>query len=205
VGPGAVPQGARDIVLQPVVGPEQVPGEAAAVVVEDVAAVLAADDSAGTPAQRIDPGLDGDPIGVLDRGIVIDAQAGAVVEAAWRSRVRRPSRTRRTWAVIRIARPTTRTRSGGMPTALLACYRRTMAGSRMRRSMRRARCRRRSPARSRSPSPSGDHSPGHPHQRRSIQGAAGYRQRAAAQARFSLFVLLGGSIGGHTSLHQVAL
>jgi hypothetical protein len=31
VAPGAIPQGARDVVLQPVVGPEQVPGEAAGV------------------------------------------------------------------------------------------------------------------------------------------------------------------------------
>jgi hypothetical protein len=51
VPPAAVPERARDVVLQPVVGPEEVPGEAAAVVVEDVAAVLAADDgAAGTSA-----------------------------------------------------------------------------------------------------------------------------------------------------------
>ena len=35
VAPGPVPEGTRDVVLQPVVGPERVPGEAAAVVVED--------------------------------------------------------------------------------------------------------------------------------------------------------------------------
>ena len=49
-------------------------------IVEDVAAFLAADDGPGGPAQRVHPGLDGDPIGVLDRGIVVDAQARAVVE-----------------------------------------------------------------------------------------------------------------------------
>jgi hypothetical protein len=43
-------------------------------------AALAADDGARGPAERVDPGLDGDPIGVLDRGIVIDAQTPAVVE-----------------------------------------------------------------------------------------------------------------------------
>jgi hypothetical protein len=60
-------------------GPK-VPGEAAAEVVEDVAALLAADDGAAGPAERVHPGLDRDPIGVLDRGIVVDAQARAVVE-----------------------------------------------------------------------------------------------------------------------------
>ncbi len=80
VAPAAVPERAGDIVLEPAVGPEQVPGEAAAVFVEDVAAVLAADHGPGGPAQRVDPGLDSDPIGVLDRGIVVDAQTRTVVE-----------------------------------------------------------------------------------------------------------------------------
>jgi hypothetical protein len=35
VAPGAIPERARDVVLQPVVGAEEVPREAAAVVVED--------------------------------------------------------------------------------------------------------------------------------------------------------------------------
>ena len=37
MAPAPVPQGARDVVLQPVVGPEEVPGEAAGIVVEDIA------------------------------------------------------------------------------------------------------------------------------------------------------------------------
>jgi hypothetical protein len=35
VAPGPVPEGARDVVLEPVVGPEEKPGEATVVVVED--------------------------------------------------------------------------------------------------------------------------------------------------------------------------
>jgi hypothetical protein len=35
--------------------------------------------------------------------------------------------------------------------------------------------------------------------------SAGYRLSGGALARFSLFVLLGWSIGGHMSLHQVKL
>ena len=62
--------------LQPVIGPEEIPGEPATEIVEDVAALLAADDGAGGPAERVHPGLDGDPIGVLDRGVVLDAQGG---------------------------------------------------------------------------------------------------------------------------------
>jgi hypothetical protein len=54
--------------LQPAVEPEQVPGEAPAVVVEDVAALLAADDRPGGPAQGV--GLDGDPVSGLDRRVI---------------------------------------------------------------------------------------------------------------------------------------
>jgi hypothetical protein len=61
-------------VLQPVVRPIEVPGEAAAVVVEDIAAILAADDGPAGPAQRVDPGFDGDAIGVLDRRVVGDEE-----------------------------------------------------------------------------------------------------------------------------------
>jgi hypothetical protein len=80
VAPAAVPERARDVVLQPVLRPEQVPGEAATKIVEDIAALLAADDGAGGPAERVHPGLDGDPIGVLDRRVVVDAQTRTVVE-----------------------------------------------------------------------------------------------------------------------------
>jgi hypothetical protein len=44
VAPIAVPERARDVVLQPVFGSEQVPGEAAAEIIEDMAALLAAED-----------------------------------------------------------------------------------------------------------------------------------------------------------------
>ena len=49
IAPGTIPQGAGDVVLQPVVGPEQVPGESATEIVEDVAALLASDDGPGRP------------------------------------------------------------------------------------------------------------------------------------------------------------
>jgi hypothetical protein len=52
VAPGPVPERAYDVVLQPVVGPEEVPGEAAPKVVEDIAARLAADDGPARPAER---------------------------------------------------------------------------------------------------------------------------------------------------------
>jgi hypothetical protein len=45
--PGPVPERARDVVLQAVVRPEEIPGEAPAVVIEDVAALLEADDGLG--------------------------------------------------------------------------------------------------------------------------------------------------------------
>jgi hypothetical protein len=80
VAPAPVPEGPRDVVLQPSVGPVEISGEAAAVVVEDVAAVLAADHGPAGPAEGVHPGLDGDPIGVLDRGVVGDDQPRAVVE-----------------------------------------------------------------------------------------------------------------------------
>ena len=52
VAPAPVPEGARDVVLQLVVGPEEVPGEAATKIVEDVAALPAADDGPAGPAER---------------------------------------------------------------------------------------------------------------------------------------------------------
>jgi len=80
IAPGPVSERARDVVLQAVLGPEEVPGEAPAVVVEDVAALLAADDGSAGPAEGVHPGVDGDPIGVLDRRVVGDDQARAIVE-----------------------------------------------------------------------------------------------------------------------------
>jgi hypothetical protein len=50
-------EGSRDILWQAVVRAEEVPGEAAIEIIEDIAALLAADDGAGGPAQRVDPGL----------------------------------------------------------------------------------------------------------------------------------------------------
>jgi hypothetical protein len=80
IAPSPVPERARDVLLQPGIGPVEIPGEAPAVVVEDVAAVLAADDGPGRPAERVHPGLDRDPIGVLDRRVVGDEETRAVVE-----------------------------------------------------------------------------------------------------------------------------
>jgi len=51
IAPTPIAEGACDVVLQPVVGAEEVPGEPAAIVVEDVAAFLAADDGPTRPAE----------------------------------------------------------------------------------------------------------------------------------------------------------
>jgi Transposase DDE domain group 1 len=97
IAPAAVPERTGDIVLQPVVGPVEVPGEAAAEVIEDVAALLAADDSAAGPAQRVDPGFDRDPIGVLDRRVVGYEQGAGRCRrgCTCRPRGRWPPRSRR--------------------------------------------------------------------------------------------------------------